>query len=307
MNLTLEAALDRVHALPCWSGPVDPTPIGGGLTNRNFRVHDGGRRLVVRIGDDIPVHHIRRVQEIAAARAAAEAGISPPLIHAVPGAIVMEEIDGRTLGPADIADPAMLPRIVELVRRTHAEMTRRVRGPLAAFWVFHFLRDYAGQLRDAASPYAPQCDGFLAAADELEAAVQPVRLVFAHNDLLAANLIDDGRRLWLLDWEFGGLGDPLFDLANLASNNGLSEAAEAAMVSAYVGGEPDGALFRRYAALRAASLLREAMWSMVSALHSTIDFDYAAYAEENLARYRQALGAFRRIGVSAAGGGHTQP
>lgn len=294
MNLTLDAALDRVRALPCWTGPVDPEPLGGGLTNRNFLVRDRGVRYVARIGDDVPVHHISRAHEIAAARAAAEAGISPSLIHAVPGAIVMAHIDGRALKPADVADPATLARIVPLVRRVHAEMLRGIRGPLASFWVFHFLRDYGQGLRGSGSPFEPAIDRYVAIGDALEAAVQPIDLVFAHNDLLAANLLDDGDRLWLIDWEFGGLDSPLFDLANLASNNLLPDAAEEAMLAAYFGQAPDAALRRRYNAMRAASLLREAMWSMVSALHSTIDFDYVAYAEENLGRFENALEAFHQ-------------
>lgn len=302
MNLTLDAALDRLHALPCWRGAIDPEPIGGGLTNRNFRVRDGGRVLVVRIGDDIPVHHIRRSQEIAAAIAAAAAGISPALVHAEPGAIVMAHVDGRALAPQDVAAPVMLPRVSALLRRVHAEMLGRMRGPLAAFWVFHFLRDYAGQLRDAGSPWVGRLPALLDEAAGLEDAAQPLPVVFGHNDLLAANLIDDGDRLWLVDWEFGGLNDPLFDLANLASNNQLDEAAEAALLETYLGGPPDTAAARRYAALRCASLLREAMWSMVSALHSTIDFDYAAYAEENLARFETALDAFRRAHADTASG-----
>ena len=127
---------------------------------------------------------------------------------------------------------------------------------------------------------------------ELEAAVGPIEVVFGHNDLLAANFIDDGKRLWLLDWEYAGFNSPLFDLGGLASNSELSyEQAEQAL-ALYFGRPVDDELRRRAAAMTAASLLRETMWSMVSEIHSTVDFDYAAYTAENLRRFEAAYAAF---------------
>ena len=132
----------------------------------------------------------------------------------------------------------------------------------------------------------------LARADWLEAAVGPIEVVFGHNDLLAANFIDDGKRLWLLDWEYAGFNSPLFDLGGLASNSELScEQAEQAL-ALYFGRPVDDELRRRAAAMTAASLLRETMWSMVSEIHSTVDFDYAAYTAENLRRFEAAYAAF---------------
>ena len=121
----------------------------------------------------------------------------------------------------------------------------------------------------------------------------PIELVFGHNDLLAANLIDDGARLWLVDWEYGGFNSPLFDLGGLASNNELSPEQEAWLLEAYYGDPVTEDLRRRYAAMRCASLLREAMWSMVSETHLTVDFDYQAYTAENLRRFETAYAALQ--------------
>ena len=99
------AAKERVGQLPLWSGPVKPERLGGGFTNINYTVEDGGARYVVRVGDDIPVHQIMRFNERAASRAAFAAGISPEVIHNEPGILVMRYVEGQTCTPADIRDP----------------------------------------------------------------------------------------------------------------------------------------------------------------------------------------------------------
>ena len=254
-------------------------------------VEDGGRRFVVRVGDDIPVHGVMRFNELAASRAAFQAGLSPEVVHHQPGALVMRYIDGRTLTAELVRRRPMLERILPLIRRCHRDIPRHYRGPAPIFWVFQVLRDYAHTLREAGTPYdlAPLTE----AAHRLEAATGPVEIVFGHNDLLPANLIDDGRRLWLVDWEYAGFNTPLFDLGGLASNAGMTPPEREALLAAYYRRDPDAGLLRQAAALTAASLLRETMWSMVSELHSTLDFDYPAYTALNRARFEAAYEAFR--------------
>jgi len=286
------AAERKAAALACWRGKVEPQALGGGISNHNFLVVDGGVSFMVRVGDDIEVHNVLRRFELAASRAAHAAGISPEVVHAEPGAMVFRYVEGRTLTPADVRDPAMLERILPLVRRCHLELPRHFRGPAPMFWVFQVVRDYAARLREDKSRMAPELPHLLAAAERLEQAVLPIELVFGHNDLLAANLIDDGVRLWLVDWEYGGFNSPLFDLGGLASNNELSPEQEDWLLEAYCEQRLTDDLRRRYVAMKCASLLREAMWSMVSELHLQIDFDYQAYTAENLARFERAYAAF---------------
>jgi thiamine kinase-like enzyme len=281
-------AAKRVAGLPIWTGAVRPTRLAGGITNLNFRVADGGHTYVVRVGDDIPVHHILRFNEAAASRAAFEAGISPEVVHTEPGVLVIRFVEGVTLTAADVRDPVRLGRIATVLGNVHREMPRHLRGPLLAFWVFHVIRDYAHALREKGSRYAPLLGGLLATADELEKAVGPVTLVFGHNDLLPANFIDDGRRIWLIDWDYAGWNSPLFDLANLASNAELEPDGERLVLTSYFGQAPDAALMASYTAMKCASLLRETLWGMVSEITSHLDFDYAGYVREYLARFERA-------------------
>lgn len=185
----------------------------------------------------------------------------------------------------------MLERIVPMLKTCHMDLPRHFRGPALAFWVFHVIRNYGHVLRDGDSVHLPKLDRLLAIAADLEQAVGPAVTVFGHNDLLPANLIDDGERLWLIDWDYAGFNSPLFDLANLASNNELDRDQERHLLRLYFGAAPDVTLLDRYGAMKCASLLRETMWSMVSEIHSDLDFDYPAYTRENLDRFERALSA----------------
>jgi thiamine kinase-like enzyme len=284
------AAKQRAEGLPCWRGPVTAEPLDGGMTNTNFLVEDRGERFVVRIGDDIPVHQVMRFNERAAARAAHAAGLSPEVVHAEPGALVMRFIAGRTLAAKDVREPEMLPRIVELLRRCHGEVPRHLRGPALIFWPFHVLRDYAATLEEGGSRWMPELPRLRALIARFEAALGPTEIVFGHNDLLPSNVIDDGERLWLIDWDYAGFSTALFDLANLATNSSLDSAQEHALLSLYYRREPELALLSAFAAMRCTSLLREVMWSMVAEIHSTLDIDFPAYTAEQFVRFEVALG-----------------
>ncbi len=295
LDFALEEARARVAGLKLWSGPVAPSVLEGGITNRNFMVDDRGRRVVVRVGADIPVHGIVRSNELAASRAAEVVGLSPAVIHAEPGILILDFIEGRTLTPADVCDPRNLDRLVELVRRCHRELPRFLRGPAAMFWVFHVLRDYAHTLVEGGSRHQPCLADLLERAGRLEAAIGKIDVIFGHNDLLAANIIDDGRRLWLLDWEYAGFNSPLFDLGGLASNSQMPKDLAEALLGLYFGHAVDAALRCKAQAMLAASLLRETLWSMVSEIHSTVPFDYATYTAENLARFETAYLLFEGL------------
>ncbi len=284
---------DRIAALPCWRGRVDIAPLAGGMTNSNFLVSDSGRRFVVRLGEDIPVHGVLRFNELAASRAAHAAGLSPAVVHAQPGVTVLDHIEARTLAPEDIHDPARLVPIVDLIRRCHRDIPRFLRGPVLSFNVFHVVRDYLATLRDGGSRYVGEIAPWADRAALLESVVGPIDLVFGHNDLLASNLLDDGKRLWLIDWDYAGFNTPLFDLGGLASNNGFDATQERALLTAYFSGAPDGLLISRYEAMKCASLMRETLWSMVSELTSRVSgVDFAAYTRENRARFEAAWATF---------------
>ncbi|MEM9631120.1 MAG: phosphotransferase [Pseudomonadota bacterium] len=285
--------ISQINALPIWNGNVTATPLAGGITNVNYLVEDGTGKYVVRAGDDIPLHQVMRFNELAAARAAHAAGLSPAVVHASDNLVVLEYIESRTLTEADVRDPDVLPRVLELVKACHQKVPEYLRGPALVFWVFHVIRDYAATLTDRKSGYSKMLPELLEMAGKLEQAAGPFDIVFGHNDLLCGNLLDDGQRLWLIDFDYAGFNTPLFDLGGLASNNGLSAEQEEWMLATYFDCQVTDDLRHRYQAMKCASLLRETMWSMVSEITSGIDFDYEAYTAENLARFRAAYEDFQ--------------
>lgn len=287
----------QIRALDWWTSDIEIEPLGGGITNHNYivSVSDSKDQYVVRLGSDIPVHHILRFNEIAAGNAAHAAGLSPRIRHHQEGVLIMDYIPSKALEPEQVRSEPMLNRIVPLIKRCHTEVPTYLRGASVVFWVFHVIRDYAGSLVEAGSAHCPALPALLEAAAELESAASPFEIVFGHNDLLSANLLDDGERLWLIDWEYGGFNTPLFDLGGLASNNELTVEQEYWLLETYYEKSVDEGLWLRYQAMKTASLLRETMWSMISEVHSTLDFDYGVYTRENLIRFEQSMAAFRSL------------
>ena len=296
MAVDIEAEKDRVRALPCWQGTIGIEPLSGGLSNLNFVVTDAGKRFVVRmVGDDEPIHNVMRFNETAGLKAAHAVGLTPGIVYYEQGIMVIDYLDGKTYEAEDVCDIDKLMRIIPEVRILHEQAKHHIVGPCLAFWVFRVHRSYAHALREGNSRMVPQLDHYMTINDELEAAVGAVDVTFCHNDLLCANFIDTGDKVWIIDWEHSGYGARLFDLANIASNAVLPEELERQMLEAYYGAAADDQRWHRYKAFRAASHLREAMWSMISETHLDLDVDYEEYTQENLDAFAVAYEEFKKL------------
>jgi thiamine kinase-like enzyme len=289
------SARDRVAKLDFWSSAVEPEPLAGGITNTNFIVNDQDERFVVRIGDDIPIHGVMRFNEIAAARAAHAAGLSPEVVYSEDGLFIIRFIEGQTFGELEIRKQQNLERILPLIQACHTEIPKYFQGPALVFWPFHVCRNYILTAQEGHSRVIDLLPRFLKINEELEKKIGEIKLVFGHNDLLAANFIDDGKRLWLIDWDYAGYNTGLFDLANLCSNNELSPEQEDWLLETYYQKPASDMLRRRFAAMKCVSLLRETLWSIVSEIHSTLNFDYVNYTQKNIARFEYAYEAFRQM------------
>lgn len=291
-----KSARDLVSNLAFWSAPVEPEPLGGGITNTNFIVQDRGERYVVRVGEDIPIHGVMRFNEIAAAQAAHAVGISPEIVHNVDGVFVMRFIEGQTLTEQDVKKEKNLKRIIHLIKTCHIELPKHFYGPALVFWPFHVIRNYIHTARRDNSRMKVLLPRFLDISEKLETAVGEIKLVFGHNDLLAANFIDSGERLWLLDWDYAGYNTALFDLANLSSNNDLTEDQEEWLLIDYYQKEVTDTLRYRFATMKCVSLLRETLWSIVSEIHSSLDFDYINYTKRYLDRFEDSYKVLGQMG-----------
>ena len=263
----------------------------GGITNRNFRVNFGGMDYVVRLpGKRTEVLGIDRTAECIANKAAAELGMAPGVaaMFEEPSCLVTMFIDGREMSVDELRTPETLAEVARDLRRFHDSGTELPTG----FDSFRLVEEYAETGRAHGSEPPEGFDDALEAARRIEKAVegQPTHeLVPAHNDLLTANfLLDGGKHIQLIDWEYAGMGDRWFDLGNFAVNNELDDEQEAQLLEAYFDEPPDE---RRRATLklfRFMSDFREAMWGVVQAGVSELDFDFREYAQKHFDRLQKA-------------------
>ncbi len=286
MILDLRQSENRIARLECWHGEIELVPLEGGMTNRNYVVRDSGRRYVARVGEDLPHLGIDRRSEAACQAAAHRNGVAPAVIWREDGVLVSEFVSGAALTADCAREPERLERVAKLIRRLH-EGWRSVSGELLFFSPFLTVRTYLENARRLGAAVSPAVECAVDDASELEARLVPYRPALCHNDLLPANVMDDGARLQLVDWEYAGVGHPLFDVAGLAGNCGLDADAEAELLRAYRGSVDEEDL-RSLRILKAVSLLREALWGTIQTVASEIEFDYASYAAENLDAYRNA-------------------
>jgi thiamine kinase-like enzyme len=254
-----------------WPGqPVSIEPLGGGITNRNFKVDADGEQFVLRIGGtDTELLGIDRAAEHAASSVAAELGLGPEVVAFIEpeGYLVTRFVEGE-VGKVDLA------RVGAALRRLHG-------GPAlpGRFDSFRVVEAYRVTAREHGVAVPSAYEAAKEVADRIERLRSGAPLRPCHNDLLNANFIDDGDRLWLVDWEYAGMGDPFFDLGNFAVNHELAEEGEHALLEAYGSDEGDALVLMRFM-----SDFREALWGIVQLAISELDFDFGAYAEEHFER-----------------------
>ena len=278
---------NKIKSLPIWKNLENIEPLEGGITNLNFLISDSGSKSVVRLGSDIPEHLVYRSNEIIVSEAAYQIGVSPKLIYNEPGVLVLEFIESKTLEPKTVREN--LNKIVPIVRKIHDEIPNKLSGQPQIFWVFYVIKYYSNYLLNNNSSHISLIPSLLKKAEKLEKLSSPREIVFGHNDLLAANFLDDGSKIWVVDWEYGGFNDPLFDIGGLSSNNDLDENLENEVLEMYFKEKPSKDLIIKYNAMKTASLLRETMWSMVSEITSKIEFNYAEYTSDNLKKFEESF------------------
>ena len=283
--------LKILESLPIWKGSIETEKLDGGITNNNFIVNDQGKKYVVRIGNDIPEHLIFRSNELFSSQAAAAIGVSPRVVYQSKGVLVLDYIKSKTLTSKDI--PMNMHRIIPLIKEVHKNIPNHLNGSPIIFWVFHVIRHYSNFLNNNNSIHTSKVEYLINCNNFLESISAPHYIVYGHNDLLAANFLDDGKKLWLVDWEYSGFNDPMFDLGGLASNNNFREKDEILMLEEYFEKNISDQQILKYNAMKTASLLRETMWSMVSEITSKIDFDYSEYTAQNLDKFESSFNSLK--------------
>jgi thiamine kinase-like enzyme len=264
-----------------WPGrPVTISDLSGGITNRNFRVDVNGAAYVLRMGgQNTNLLGIDRVTEHAASLRAAEVGVGPHVQAFIEpeGWLVTRFIEGRSVPPEDIRRPEGIRRVAAVLRRIHGAAA--IPGRFDA-------HEVVDQYRVEALRHGVSIPTEFGAAHDVSERIRRARgqqaQVPCHNDLLNANFIDDGE-IRIVDWEYAGMGDRFFDLANLSVNHEFGVEEDRMLVAAYFGEETASDL----AALRLMRFMsdfREAMWGVLQSGISDLDFDFTGYAAKHFKR-----------------------
>ncbi len=261
-----------------------PQPLEGGITNRNYRARLGGRDYVIRLpGKDTGKLGIDREAERSANERAAALGVAPPVAAMLtdPPALVTGFVEGAQMSPEDLRDPGTLADVARALRLVHDSGG----NVPTSFDSFRLVEDYARTATENGVAVPEDYEEAHARAAEIEKAIggpehEPV---LCHNDLLAGNFLRGGR-IWIVDWEYSGMGDRYFDLANFAVNNELDEDQQAALLERYWGDSPPASPLADLRLMMYMSDFREAMWGVVQQGISDLDFDFADYAEKHFAR-----------------------
>jgi thiamine kinase-like enzyme len=278
----LAALLDRVPSLA--GSPRSVQRLDGGLTNRNYRVSTPAGTFVARVfSDGGELLAINRDNEYRNTAAAAAAGAAAPVIEYCPeaGVLVIGYIEGRTLTNADVRAPLTIPRIARACRRLHAAQ------PFGNnFDMFTVQRGYLDVVRTRGFRLPA---GYTALMPRFEAirralAARPAVIVPCNNDLLAGNFIDDGDRIWLIDYEYSGNNDPCFELGNIWSECGLDLDGLAELVTHYYGRRLRSKIARARL-LGLAAKYGWTLWGSIQAAVSPLDVDFWSWAME---RYQAA-------------------
>jgi thiamine kinase-like enzyme len=282
---------------------VEVAELSGGLTNTNYLVRADGTRYVVRIpGASTELLAVDRVNERHNAEAAASTGISPPIVEYLDdwNVMVLAFIEGRTMSGEALRSPEQARRIADSLRVLHT-------APRFAkdFDMFRLTEFYLS-VCDERTIRVP--DGFrdrMATVAEVERAfaANPVPTVPCHNDLLAENYIDDGRKLWIVDFEYSGNNDPCFELGDTAQECAYDDELREVLCEAYFGELREDRLAR----MELQALMADVGWTLWAAIQadiSSIDFDFWGWAVERWERAVAMMDGepFPRRLAAAAGG-----
>lgn len=272
---------------------VTVTPLGGGLTNRNFRIDVEGESYVLRItGSGAEKLLIDRPREFAAVRVAAAAGVAPDVIDYLPdfSVVVSRFLRGKALTAEHARQADVLRRVAQALRAYH---DFPVPAGLGTFCPFEAIRYYHSQAQAKQVPLPDEMGQAMTILARLEQGVPAdLQPCLCHNDLLLGNFIDAENTLRIIDWEYAGLGDRWFDLGNFAAHNQLGEDEERLLLE-YYGSEASPENLRRLRRMRLVSDLREATWGYLqSALSSLHDPQhYRDYGRRFLDRFLASFAA----------------
>lgn len=273
-NARLKALLAQI---PVLADATDIVALNGGLTNKNYCVDTEGMRFMVRISDKTTdLLGIDRANERINTHKAHQAGVGARVIDALPSenVLVVSWIDAKTLHAEDIHTQSnLLPRIAVAMRKLHAAPT--FQGD------FHFptIRKQYLQTASDAGYFIPndylEKESLVLKLEEV-LTLTAEQLVPCNNDLLAENFMDDGEKIWIVDYEYAGQNEASFEIGNFASEVGLNDEQLLLFCEAYWQ-EHNPSKIARAMAWSMIARFGWVMWASIQEAVSPIDFDFRTW------------------------------
>jgi len=283
--MTLIPVEEAIARIPMWKDATNlkVSLLRGGMTNHNYRVDVGGESFALRIsGDNTEMLGIDRENEYRANLIAGELEVAPEVVYftKADGLLVTRFITGHPIPPEEIREPQNIQQVAEILHKIH----RMPQFP-GTFSAFQVVRDYADIAQRYNVSFPENFDWLISRMNDAEAALMTQSLIQrpCHNDLLNANFLATDEQLFILDWEYAGMGDIFFDLANFSNNHELSEDENHLLLNCYFG-EVTARQLAQSNIMKIMSDFREAMWGLVQIGVSNLDFDFREYANKHFDR-----------------------
>jgi thiamine kinase-like enzyme len=282
--MTLVAIEKAIARVPMWRNATDlkVSELRGGMTNQNYRVDVGKKSYALRIsGDNTELLGISRENEYRTQTIAGELGIAPEVVTFIEpeGYLVTKFIEGRPIPPEELKQPENLARVAAVLNEIHAMPS--IPGVFSPFQV---VRSYTKIAQEQNVSFPEKFDWLISQMNDAEAAMMNTSRIQrpCHNDLLNGNfLLSD--KLYVLDWEYAGMGDVFFDLANFSNNHELSEHEDHFLLDCYFGSVTSQTIAHMNI-MKIMSDFREAMWGLIQVRISDLDFDFLGYANQHFHR-----------------------
>jgi thiamine kinase-like enzyme len=288
---------DKLNSLHFFEGNITIEDLKGGMSYATYLISDKKNKFVAKIGKSLVDFRDNPLHQIEANKAANIANITPKMIYSEEGILIFEFIKSKILTAKEIRQEDILKKVISLIKIVHEEVNNYFNGPTSTSWYFSSITDSIKILKNKKSSYSKKLDKFIEDYKIIKKALGFHKVVFTHNDLVGNNILNDGKKLWLIDWEFSGYNFAILDLANLSKNNQFNEEEDNFMLSEYFKNTISLSLRYNFQALKCAALLREIMWSLRAEMKSKKDFDYKSYTDKIFTRYTKQLNYFKILNI----------
>ena len=280
-------AIRHLKTIPFFKEEITVERFGGGLSNYSFLVTCNNKKFVAKFLNDLLLFHTTHLQEVSANKAAHKLDIAPQIMYYDDKVIIFEYIQSKNLTKEEIKEEKTLKKIINILKTVHKKMPYYFRGPIMINWNFYSVRDYVRVLRKINSPHIDKLNNFLKDIVIFEDMSGPFDIVFTHGDFFLPNILNNGKKFWLIDWEYSGFNSSLNDLGNLSKHGEFNQEEDNFILEQYYEAPITAKLKYQFHAMKCASILKELLWSMIAEIHPPIDYDFKQYTKEKLDDYRK--------------------